>query len=605
MWGLQEWIHKLEEGEGTRFIRIGTLVLVLLAVTVIYNLREYRNFSTQEAMDLAQLGRNIAEGRGYTTRFIRPLSIHLIQERRADRQPLLKEEHPDLANPPAYPLLLAGLMKVLPFDYKIRNPNEFLKYQPETLIAWFNQALFFLAAFFVFCLGRKLFDTSVGWVTALVFLATNLFWRFSVSGLQTMLLLVIFLGVIWCLVFLEKGTSKPLPQETVPEQPDAPEPALLEKARSSRWMIALAAATGALVGLGALTLYSFGWLILPAAAFLFLYFPERRWLLIGAAVLAFALVMGPWLARNYAISGTLFGTTGFSLYQETEPCKGNRLERSFSPDLSKVTFRQLFHKLVENVREIVANPLPKIGGNWVSAFFLAGLLLQFRSSTLSRLRVFILLSLAVLIVVQALSRTHLSADSPDVNSENILVIVSPMVFLFGVGMFFVLLDQLTLPFAQARYLVMAGFVLIASMPLVLTLMPPRTPPIVYPPYYPPLIQEPCQWLSENELMMTDMPWATAWYGHRQSVWITLRSPFSKTNDFFYLNDFLKPLKALYLTPISMDAHFQSEMLKGDESWGNFIVSSMSTLKVPTGFPLTSLNKDYWPHHYLLMDRVRW
>ena len=79
--GLQEWIHKLEEGEGTRYIKIGTLILALLAATAIYDVREFKNFSTQEAMDRAQLARNIAQGRGYTTRFVRPLSLHLVQER--------------------------------------------------------------------------------------------------------------------------------------------------------------------------------------------------------------------------------------------------------------------------------------------------------------------------------------------------------------------------------------------------------------------------------------------------------------------------------------------------------------------------------------------
>src|SRR5258706_10642497 len=126
--GLQEWIHKLEEGEGTHYIKIGTLILTLLAVTVIYDVREFRNFSTQEAMDKAQLARNIAQGRGYTTRFIRPLSLHLIQERRKGALPSIQDEHPDLANPPVYPLILAGLMKIMPFQYKITDSTNFMKY---------------------------------------------------------------------------------------------------------------------------------------------------------------------------------------------------------------------------------------------------------------------------------------------------------------------------------------------------------------------------------------------------------------------------------------------------------------------------------------------
>ena len=69
---IQEWIYKLEVGEGTRVIRLVLAILALLALAALYDLREYKNFSTAEAMDSAQLARNIAEGKGFTTLFIRP-----------------------------------------------------------------------------------------------------------------------------------------------------------------------------------------------------------------------------------------------------------------------------------------------------------------------------------------------------------------------------------------------------------------------------------------------------------------------------------------------------------------------------------------------------
>src|SRR5437879_3251415 len=122
MMRLQEWIHKFEVGEGTRTVRLVLAILALLTLTAVYDWREYRNFSATEAMDAAQLARNMAEGKGYTTEFIRPLSIHLVEERqmklhqRTNDFALLRSGHPDLASPPVYPVILAGLMKVLPFD---------------------------------------------------------------------------------------------------------------------------------------------------------------------------------------------------------------------------------------------------------------------------------------------------------------------------------------------------------------------------------------------------------------------------------------------------------------------------------------------------------
>src|ERR1019366_9455264 len=124
--GLQTVIHKMEVGGGARYLRASALVLAILALAVVFDLRAYRNFSTPEAMDSAQLARNIAEGKGYTTLFIRPFSLFLVQRHNEAGVTgsvtnagfdfaQIKTAHPDIANAPIYPVVLAGLMKVLPF----------------------------------------------------------------------------------------------------------------------------------------------------------------------------------------------------------------------------------------------------------------------------------------------------------------------------------------------------------------------------------------------------------------------------------------------------------------------------------------------------------
>src|SRR5438477_5829412 len=117
MLGLQEWIHKFEVGEGVRYIKLAAILLGLFALTAVYDILKFKNFSTVEAMDSAQLARNLAEGRGYTTDFIRPLSVLLRQRQAPPGIPVLKNEHPDLSNPPVYPVLPAGLMKALPSHF--------------------------------------------------------------------------------------------------------------------------------------------------------------------------------------------------------------------------------------------------------------------------------------------------------------------------------------------------------------------------------------------------------------------------------------------------------------------------------------------------------
>src|SRR6185503_10079974 len=353
---IQEWIYKLEVGEGTRVIRLALAILALLALAALYDLREYKNFSTMEAMDSAQLARNIAEGKGFTTLFIRPFSIHLVEQRqvevaqRTNDFALLKSAHPDLANPPVYPALLAGLMKALPFAWDINAGIPFSRYQPEVLIALFNQALFVVAIVLVFRLALRLFDAYVAWISALVLAGTDLFWRFSVSGLSTMLLLVIFLGSFWCLVLMEQAAR--------------------EGRRGGSWWVIMAGLTGVIVGLGALTRYSFGWLIVPVLGFFGLYFGPRRATLCLVGLVAFAAVVTPWLARNYNVSGTLFGTAGYAIVQDTQALPGDRLERSLKPNFGDSLLHHCLQKLLLNAGGMLQNELPKLGGSVTTVFFL-------------------------------------------------------------------------------------------------------------------------------------------------------------------------------------------------------------------------------------------
>src|SRR5687767_5519726 len=98
--GLQEFIHKFEEGEGVKYIKRFLLLMALVGLAAVYDFREFRGFSNPEAMDAAQLGRNIAKGEGFTTKFIRPFSIKLLQIKNGENHNSLTNAHPDLMNAP-------------------------------------------------------------------------------------------------------------------------------------------------------------------------------------------------------------------------------------------------------------------------------------------------------------------------------------------------------------------------------------------------------------------------------------------------------------------------------------------------------------------------
>jgi hypothetical protein len=568
MEGMQELIHKLEVEGGMRYLRWGLLTVLAVLLAVGYNLRDFKNMSTQEAMDSAQVARNLAQGKGFTTLFIRPFSLYLVKEHNtapagaeAVSDPTrLKGLHPDLANAPLYPTLEAGLMKALPFHYNANrvgngfwsNGGRCWRYQPDFFISLFNQVLFLGVVLVSFLLAKRLFDPSVAWCSAAIILGTELFWRFSVSGLSTMLLMLIFMGLTWTLVLLEEEGRESL--------------------GGPGRILMLGLGAGLLLGAGALTRYSFGWLFLPVLGFALLFGGTRRLLVALAIFIGFAALLTPWVARNYSVSGTPFGTAGYALVETTGTFTEHPLQTTLQPNMNQGFVSFASHKLVANARHIVEEELPRLGGNWLSAFFLVGLLVSFRQPSIARLRGFLIAALAVLVVVQALGRTPLSDASPFLNSENLLVVVAPLVFIFGVALFFLLFEQIELPMREMRYGVLVLFGAVMCLPMFFALFATRPNPVSYPPYYPPVPQLAGSFAREDELTASDMPWAIAWYGRRQCVWAATPA------DLVTINDFQKPVQVLYLSSLTLNGRFTEEwMPAGQQTWGTLVLQSLSYL----------------------------
>src|SRR6185295_9683245 len=101
------------------------------------------------------------------------------------------------------------------------------------------------------------------------------------------------------------------------------------------------------------------------------------------------------------------------------------------------------------------------------------------------------------------------------------------------------------------------FVALNSVGFMYALGGPSPAPFRYPPYYPPVIAQAANFTKaepvsiagsdkkEREWLMSDMPWAVAWYGRRQSIGLT-----HKMDDLLKIHDHVKELSGIFLTPIS-------------------------------------------------------
>ena len=619
---VQEIIHSLEEGKWAKRIRGLVLLLLIGSLGLVYYLNLTRSFTAPEAMDAAQLARNIAEGRGYTTQFIRPLSLDILRQQGAVSDVELRSKFPDITNPPVYPMLLAALMKVLPFEFEIdlQKANEFERYQPEFLIWLLNQALFFVALIQVFRLGEKLFDQPVAWCAALVFLGTELYWKFSTSGLPTMLLLVLFLALARTLVRLEEQGNDGV-------------------ALGGGWFAGMARWAGALAGLGGLTRYGFAWVILPVLVYLGWFMGRHRGRTVAMALLGFLLVMSPWLVRNAQLSGNLFGTAGLALYSQTDTFPEDTLERTlfYEPSDAPVNGQdeikvkvadhvglwEIENKLKRNLRHLLVHEMTQFSGSWFEVVCLVGLVVPFRNRSLRRLRFFLLMTLAVFALGQALGRTHLSAANgtlaellarslgqgapvtaaSGVNGENLLAILGPVSFLFGAGLFFSLLDRWKVDLPEMRLAASTGLVVAASLPMALSFLLPHPYPMANPPYHPARLQylrsvpaaHGLVEIKQDDLLMSDIPWAVAWYGNQNCVWLTR----TVKPDFYTLYEQFQPVSALYFTEATTDQRYTSLVLNANElNWERFMLDMQMKGDVPDGFPLQAVSDIFAPGQWL-------
>ena len=127
------------------------------------------------------------------------------------------------------------------------------------------------------------------------------------------------------------------------------------------------------------------------------------------------------------------------------------------------------------------------------------------------------------------------------------------------------------------------------------------------PYHPARIQAVASLVREDEMIMTDFPWAVAWYGDRQALWVTL----DPNESFDAVNLDRKRVAALYLSEFTTDERLMSEILYADRdmAWGHFALNAFLG-NIPADFPLKSTPPGFLPTEksgtqILLTARRRW
>src|SRR3954465_10967323 len=112
---IQRTVHAIEAGGAAIWIRRGLAAVVVIGLAIFYLIHEFRGLATSQAMDQAQIGRNIANGEGFRTDFVRPLAIGMLQ--RAHKN-VAQRIWSDTYNAPLPPIVNAIALRPIKASWK-------------------------------------------------------------------------------------------------------------------------------------------------------------------------------------------------------------------------------------------------------------------------------------------------------------------------------------------------------------------------------------------------------------------------------------------------------------------------------------------------------
>jgi len=569
---LHDIVYSIDTGTGLKIIRVGLYVLLLLIVVMVYTATQFRGLKTEESMDLAQLGRNLSVQNGMVTKYVRPLSMWKISTFTHSENARIGN-HPDLFHPPAYPAVLATGFKL--FDlfgldpFSMPEGGRGVTMQAEQWVVLpVNHLFTILTGWLVFALGKRLFSREIGFMAMTIYYLSNVAWHDSISGLNISMATFFIVAAYYTMVV-----------------------AMLNKRDGERpvWWILPFLISIACAVVAFLTRYIAAAAVPGLCLFAWLmggrFRGGTRFVIIF--VFFFAMLISPWLARNYRLCGNPLGMAGYTALADTSQYPDKALERNIKPDITaKSSIAAIKEKWMLNYSGTHSGALPSMGGGILTALFLTTFFYQFIRPQVNCLRWGIFLSLLLTLVIGGFFSE---------SSINMIHAFWPFVILYGLAFFYILIDRLDLGVRLYLIGLKCLIVFLAAIPFGLTLLPPHEGS-AYPPYHAPLIAKVSEMLNPREAMCTDMPWATAWYGDRVSILLP-----KDVDQFYYINDYKQYISGLYITTITKDKPFVSSLLDGPEQSWLPILSG----RTPPDFPLkqaVSLNKQ---DQVFFSDRNRW
>ncbi|MEI6337249.1 MAG: hypothetical protein WCQ57_01540 [Verrucomicrobiota bacterium] len=566
---VQGAVHSLDQGYLSFFVKAAMIGALILVLALLYLFVQFRGLENSSAMDQAQIARNLAAGRGFTTDYIRPVALKIVQRQAGpDATKVDLSGFPDFTQSPLNPWINSFALRMIKGQWKM--PSSDIIYSGDRMIAAVSILFFILSVGVWYVVLAKLFDNQLALFACAAVLLTDLLWQFSLSGLPQMLVLFFFaLASLATLLAIEAFQKE-------------------QFGMMVGWLIAAGISLGFMTLAHGLAFWIFlGWFIFAAVYF------RPRGLAALAALAAYFLVVAPWMVRNYQVCGNPCGLSVYGAFYNAKPEETFFRKMEVNPKESGATLKgKARSNIIMQAQQISAF----LGLNAAAGGFFLALFHPFRSK-----KTFVFKWCVLLMWTSAVLGMAFYQPFGEVSENQFHVLFIPLFVGYGMAFLFVLWSRLELGSPLLRVAFISALLLVCACPMLARLLASDNTRIQWPPYVPPLIAVMGDWFNENEVICSDMPWAVAWYAQRKSL--LLPESVSSFNEIHDYGQTVQSICGLYLTPITGNQRLFADIYKGMNKEWALLITRPPQLK---GFPFTA----YTPlpiegECIIFADRDRW
>ena len=490
-----------DESDAQKSLIYRLLFLVfLVSLTLLNMIGSFRGISTARGMEYAQMSREVARGNVMGSKVIAPLDYAIAEEANGGEVELQQYKNPNFA--PLYILTQGAILKLVggdQFEKWQMNPNENI-YALDRVVGGFGVICFLLSIGVTYFLVSRIFDTKIAGVTALLMLLCNLFWRFTESGLPQMMMLLLF-----SLALMFSYTA--VVQQSEEKSPLVP-----------------AVLGGLCLGLLTLTHWMGVWILLGYVIYCAVAFRPRGVSALVVSVIGIALSALS-LFQLIDWTGTVFGNTRFLVFSGYGDRFADLVMRTYQLTDLPVTADGLVLRIATNSLLQLSEIFTLLGSVFAAPLFFLSLLHVFKKLSISNFRWLVLLMWVMGAVGMALF--GLGEGGAGVNQLHMLFI--PIMTAYGLAFLSILWAKLEFVtrnpgFRNAHFVII---ILLSAGPLILSLpdqvkgataygLNGQKPPQ---PYFPSELNRRLHQVPEDQIIVSDQPWATAWYTDRVSLWL--------------------------------------------------------------------------------------